>query len=88
MLYSDNSRHNTAEVVGDLSKCIIKEVEKPAVDRTGGVPINKIPFHAPQNMQGVMTDRSMYFVLSLPFLLFTFLLSASHTVIRAMQVLS
>lgn len=74
MLYSDNSRQNTAEVVDDLSKCVIKEVEKPAVDRTGGVPMNKIPFHAPQNMQGVMTDRSMYFVPPPPFPSFTFFL--------------
>ncbi|KAF7813739.1 mitogen-activated protein kinase 15-like isoform X2 [Senna tora] len=47
VLYSDNSVHNsaksTAEVAENLSKCSIKEGEKPPLDRNG----------VPQNMQGV-----------------------------------
>lgn len=62
MLYSDDSRQNMAEVAtDDLSKCCIKEVEKPVIDRSGGVPMNRLPLQAPQNIQGVMTNRSMYF---------------------------
>ncbi|KAH1243728.1 Mitogen-activated protein kinase 16 [Glycine max] len=57
VLYSDNSRQNMAEVADDISKCIIKEVEKPAMDRTGGIPMTRLPLQAPQNIQGVMTDR-------------------------------
>lgn len=49
------------EVADDLSKCCIKEVEKPAIDRTGSVPINRLPFQAPQNIQGLMIDLIMYF---------------------------
>ncbi|KAL5163562.1 Mitogen-activated protein kinase 16 [Glycine soja] len=57
VLYSDNSRQNMAEVADDISKCIIKEVEKPAMDMTGGIPMTRLPLQAPQNIQGVMTDR-------------------------------
>ncbi|XP_020226260.1 mitogen-activated protein kinase 15 isoform X2 [Cajanus cajan] len=55
VLYSDNSRHNMAEVAGDLSKCSIKEVEKPAIDRsrTGGIPMTRLPLQAPHNIQGI-----------------------------------
>ncbi|RVX21876.1 Mitogen-activated protein kinase 16 [Vitis vinifera] len=38
VLYSDNSLHNSAEVADDLSKCCIKEVEKPHMDRSCGIP--------------------------------------------------
>ncbi|XP_027330197.1 mitogen-activated protein kinase 15 [Abrus precatorius] len=53
VLYSDNSRQNVAEIADDLSKCSIKEVKKPAVDRTGGIPMSRLPLQAPQNIQGV-----------------------------------
>ncbi|KAL2571569.1 hypothetical protein AAZX31_17G018400 [Glycine max] len=59
VLYSDNSRPNMAEVADDISRCSIKEVEKPAMDRTGGIPMARLPLQAPQNIQGVMTDRSV-----------------------------
>jgi len=58
----------------DLSKCCIKEVEKPVIDRSGGVPMNRLPLQAPQNIQGVMTNRSMYFATP-QFLSFAFLFS-------------
>ncbi|WJX90487.1 Mitogen-activated protein kinase 16, variant 2 [Trifolium repens] len=54
VLYSDDSRQNMAEVAADdLSKCCIKEVEKPVIDRNGGVAMNRMPLQAPQNIQGV-----------------------------------
>jgi serine/threonine protein kinase len=60
VLYSDDSRQNMAEVAADdLSKCCIKEVEKPVIDRNGGVAMNRMPLQAPQNIQGVMTNRSV-----------------------------
>lgn len=77
MLYSDDSRQNMAEVAADdLSKCSIKEVEKPVIDRTGGVAMNRLPLQAPQSIQDVMTNRSMYFATSPP-LFSAFFLSAS-----------
>ncbi|KAL2571570.1 hypothetical protein GLYMA_17G018800v4 [Glycine max] len=77
VLYSDNSRPNMAEVADDISRCSIKEVEKPAMDRTGGIPMARLPLQAPQNIQGVMTDRSMYFAAS-PFPPFFFLSCLSY----------
>ncbi|GAU12027.1 hypothetical protein TSUD_196510, partial [Trifolium subterraneum] len=60
VLYSDDSRQNMAEVAADdLSKCCINEVEKPVIDRNGGVAMNRMPLQAPQNIQGVMTNRSV-----------------------------
>ncbi|CAL5198779.1 unnamed protein product [Lathyrus oleraceus] len=60
MLYSDESRQNMAEVAADdLSKCSIKEVEKPVIDRTGGVAMNRLPLQAPQSIQDVMTNRNV-----------------------------
>ncbi|KAK7292364.1 hypothetical protein RIF29_08142 [Crotalaria pallida] len=52
VLYSDNSRQNTAEVADDLSKCCIKEVEKPAIERAG-IPMTRLPSQVPQNIQGI-----------------------------------
>ncbi|CAJ1941210.1 unnamed protein product [Sphenostylis stenocarpa] len=53
VLYSDNTRQNMAVVADDLSKCSIKEVEKPAIDKTGGIPMTRLPLQAPQNIQGI-----------------------------------
>jgi hypothetical protein len=67
-----------AEVAADdLSKCCIKEVEKPVIDRNGDVAMNRMPLQAPQNIQGVMTNRSMYSATPL-FLFSAFFLIASH----------
>ncbi|KAL2922001.1 Mitogen-activated protein kinase 16 [Bienertia sinuspersici] len=52
VLYSDNSVHGSAEVADDLSKCRIKEVEKPHVDRNGAIPMTRLPLQVPQNVQG------------------------------------
>lgn len=66
MLYSDNEKQNMAVVADDLSKCRIREVEKPAIDKNGGIPMTRLPLQAPQNIQGVMTNCSMYFTFSFP----------------------
>ncbi|XP_028761056.1 mitogen-activated protein kinase 15-like isoform X2 [Neltuma alba] len=58
VLYSDNSAQSPAEVAEDLSKCCIKEIEKPPVERTGGIPLARLPAQVPQNMQG-MTPYSI-----------------------------
>lgn len=54
VLYSDNNNsvQNSAEVIDDLSKCSIKEVEKPPVDRSCGIPMTRLPIQVPQNIQG------------------------------------
>lgn len=52
VLYSDNAVQNSAEVVNDLSKCSIKGNEKPHVDRSGGIPMTRLPLQGPQNIQG------------------------------------
>ncbi|KAK7245787.1 hypothetical protein RIF29_40637 [Crotalaria pallida] len=52
VLYSDNKIQNVAEVADDLSKCCIKEVEKPPIDRSSGVPMTRLPLQAPQTVQG------------------------------------
>ncbi|KAH7522404.1 mitogen-activated protein kinase 15 [Ziziphus jujuba] len=52
VLYSDNHVHNSAEVTDDLSKCRIKEVEKPQVDRSCGIPMTRLPIQVPQTIQG------------------------------------
>lgn len=85
MMYSDDSRQNMAEVAADdLSKCSIKEVEKPTIDKTGGVAVNRLPLQAPQSIQDVMTNRSMYF----PFLHLSSLFSFFPCLICAQLELS
>ncbi|KAK9289155.1 hypothetical protein L1049_017628 [Liquidambar formosana] len=52
VLYSDNSVQNSAEVVADLSKCCIKETDKPHMDRSSGIPMTRLPLQVPQSTQG------------------------------------
>lgn len=52
VLYSDKTVQKSAEVTDDLSKCSIKEVEKPVVDRTSGIPMTRLPLQVPQSTQG------------------------------------
>ncbi|CAI9118623.1 OLC1v1020215C1 [Oldenlandia corymbosa var. corymbosa] len=51
VLYNDNTTQNTTEVANDLSRCSIKEVEKPNVDRTAGIPMTRLPLHVPPSIQ-------------------------------------
>ncbi|KAA8548569.1 hypothetical protein F0562_000164 [Nyssa sinensis] len=46
VLYSDTATQNSAEITNDLSKCCIKEVEKPHMDRTSGIPRSRLPLQA------------------------------------------
>ncbi|KAK6913866.1 Protein kinase domain [Dillenia turbinata] len=52
VLYSDNTVQSSAEVANDLSKCSIKEVEKPNTERISGVPMTRLPLQVPQSIQG------------------------------------
>ncbi|OVA20083.1 Protein kinase domain [Macleaya cordata] len=52
VLYSDNKTQNSAEVTDDFSKCCIKEVEKPQVDRSYGISMTGVPLQVPQRAQG------------------------------------
>ncbi|CAN4113490.1 unnamed protein product [Withania somnifera] len=55
VLYSDNSVQNPVEVANDLSKCSIKEGEKPQVDRSSMIPMTRLPLQVPQNVQGLIS---------------------------------
>ncbi|KAJ9700202.1 hypothetical protein PVL29_005833 [Vitis rotundifolia] len=57
VLYSDNSLHNSAEVADDLSKCCIKEVEKPHMDRSCGIPMARLPLQVPQSTQAARPGK-------------------------------
>ncbi|XP_034200976.1 mitogen-activated protein kinase 16 isoform X2 [Prunus dulcis] len=50
VLYSDNTVQHSTEVADDLSKCCIKEIEKPQIDRSSGIPTTRLP--VPQTIQG------------------------------------
>ncbi|KAL6293318.1 hypothetical protein ACE6H2_001460 [Prunus campanulata] len=50
VLYSDNTVQHSTEVADDLSKCCIKEIEKPQIDRSSGIPATRLP--VPQTIQG------------------------------------
>ncbi|KAI3469499.1 hypothetical protein Pfo_026162 [Paulownia fortunei] len=51
VLYSDNTNLSSADVANDFSKCSIKEVEKPQVDRSSVLPMTRFPVQVPQNIQ-------------------------------------
>ncbi|XP_050218449.1 mitogen-activated protein kinase 15 isoform X1 [Mercurialis annua] len=51
VLYSDNTVQNSVQVANDLSKCSIKEMEKPHVERSGGIPMTRLPLQVPQSIQ-------------------------------------
>ncbi|GLT70971.1 hypothetical protein SLA2020_430170 [Shorea laevis] len=53
VLYSDSSAQNSAEVTDDLSKCCIRETEKPHTDRSCGIPMARLPLQVPPSIQGV-----------------------------------
>ncbi|XP_058077831.1 mitogen-activated protein kinase 15 [Magnolia sinica] len=52
VFYSDNTAHNPAEVTDDMSKCCIKEMEKPQPDGNCGIPGTRFPLQVPQRIQG------------------------------------
>ncbi|XWS35073.1 hypothetical protein CRYUN_Cryun21dG0094800 [Craigia yunnanensis] len=51
VLYSDNSVQNSTNVTDNLSKCSIKETEKPQTERSSGIPMTRLPLHVPQSIQ-------------------------------------
>ncbi|CAN1193169.1 Mitogen-activated protein kinase 16 [Linum perenne] len=51
VLYSDNRVQSSAQVTNDLAKCSIKDIEKPQMDRSGGVPMTRLPIQVPQSIQ-------------------------------------
>lgn len=63
MLYSDKTIQNTEGVAEDLSKCSIKEIEKPHVDRNRGIPMTRLPLQVPQIIQGL----NVYYLISILF---------------------
>ncbi|XVF28265.1 hypothetical protein REPUB_Repub15cG0014900 [Reevesia pubescens] len=51
VLYLDNSVQNSADVTDNLSKCSIKETEKPQTERSCGIPMTRLPLQVPQSIQ-------------------------------------
>ncbi|XP_039001939.1 mitogen-activated protein kinase 16-like isoform X2 [Hibiscus syriacus] len=52
VLYSDNSVQNSTDVTDNLSKCSIKETEKPHAERSFAIPMSRLPLQVPQSIQG------------------------------------
>ncbi|XP_022761949.1 mitogen-activated protein kinase 15-like isoform X2 [Durio zibethinus] len=52
VLYSDNSLQNSTDVTDNLSKCSIKETERPPTERSCGIPMSRLPLQVPQSIQG------------------------------------
>ncbi|MBA0797535.1 hypothetical protein Gohar_008221 [Gossypium harknessii] len=51
VLYSDNSVQNSTDVTDNLSKCSIKETEKPQTERIFPIPMSRLPPQVPQSIQ-------------------------------------
>nr|KJB28229.1 hypothetical protein B456_005G035600 [Gossypium raimondii] len=51
VLYSDNSVQNSTDVTDNLSKCSIKETEKPQTERSFPIPMSRLPPQVPQSIQ-------------------------------------
>ncbi|KAL3812716.1 hypothetical protein ACJIZ3_013984 [Penstemon smallii] len=52
VLYTDNnSNQSSSDIAIDLSKCSIKDVEKPQVDRSSVLPMSRYPVQIPPSIQ-------------------------------------
>ncbi|XP_042021841.1 mitogen-activated protein kinase 15-like [Salvia splendens] len=49
VLYSGNANPSMSEVANELSKCSIKDVEKPHADRSYAIPMTRLPLQVPEN---------------------------------------
>ncbi|XP_043722864.1 mitogen-activated protein kinase 15-like isoform X2 [Telopea speciosissima] len=63
VLYSDNTVHHSEEVTDDLSRCSIKEIEKPQPDRSCGVAMTRGPPHVSQRIQAAKPGKVVSSVL-------------------------
>ncbi|RWR95362.1 mitogen-activated protein kinase 15-like protein isoform X1 [Cinnamomum micranthum f. kanehirae] len=55
VFHSESTSQNLVNVAEVLSKCSIKESEKPQPARNYGIPIARVPLQVPQRVQGVAT---------------------------------
>ncbi|CAN1129532.1 Mitogen-activated protein kinase 16 [Linum perenne] len=55
VLYSDKTVQSLAKVAKDLAKCSIRDIEQP--DRSGLIPMTRLPIQVPQNIQAKMVDQ-------------------------------
>ncbi|KAL6535340.1 Mitogen-activated protein kinase 16 [Orobanche minor] len=51
VIYSGNSNQSTTDAANDLSKCSIKQAEKPPVDRASVLPMTRLPVQVPHIIQ-------------------------------------
>ncbi|CAM8902996.1 unnamed protein product [Rhodiola kirilowii] len=54
VVYSDKSANNMANTTEDLSKCSIKDGERPSMDRNPGMPMSRLPQQVPHNVPGAV----------------------------------
>ncbi|XP_058082008.1 mitogen-activated protein kinase 15-like [Magnolia sinica] len=69
VFYPDNNvsvAQNQAGVTDNLSKCCIKEIEKPQPDRNCGIPMTRVPIQVPHRAQGAATSKPGKTVGSVP----------------------
>lgn len=52
VFHSENTSQNSVNVAEVLSKCSIKESEKPQPDQDYGIPMTRAPRQVPQRVQG------------------------------------
>ncbi|XP_042476377.1 mitogen-activated protein kinase 15-like isoform X2 [Macadamia integrifolia] len=57
VLYSDSTAHHSAEVTDDLSRCSIKEIEKPQPDRSCGGTMTRVPPQVSQRIQAAKPGK-------------------------------
>ncbi|KAL3634564.1 Mitogen-activated protein kinase 16 [Castilleja foliolosa] len=51
VIFSDNSNQSSVDVANELSKCSIKQAEKPQVDRASLLPMTRLPVQVPHSIQ-------------------------------------
>ena len=51
---SDNSTQSSEEVMNNLSKFGIKDVEKLQMDRISGIPMTRMPLQVPSSNHGMI----------------------------------
>ncbi|GFQ01276.1 mitogen-activated protein kinase 16 [Phtheirospermum japonicum] len=51
VIFSDKSNQSSVDVANELSKCSIKQAEKPQVDRASLLPMTRLPVQVPHSIQ-------------------------------------
>ncbi|GFQ02161.1 mitogen-activated protein kinase 16 [Phtheirospermum japonicum] len=57
VIFSDNSNQSSVDVANELSKCSIKQAEKPQMDRASLLPMTRLPVQVPHSIQARGASR-------------------------------